>query len=273
MNELLNMAYDAAMQHIPHSELWKPQAGLALVGAFGLILLLRGARLFPAVTALAFMAGGGIAGGFLAKSLGTALSPTVVVTGVIGFGLGYFLFKLWLAALVGLSLAAVGLMLYGEKVVRPYVENFSSRNLDAGQGLMGINIPETPLATQAPSSWAAQSWDHLSTVVPNFQASFWAIVGSIGLAGLVLGLLLPKVSRALVAATLGTLLSCLALLLILKSKWPAALSELQRLGEWGWTIVALLWAVSLLYNFTSLRRKPRPAATSEEPETPEPATA
>lgn len=273
MNELLNMAYEAILQHIPHSELWIPQVGLALAGAFGMTLLLKGAKLCPAIMSLAFMAGGGVGGGFLATALGTALWPTVIMSSVIGFALGYFLFKLWLGALVGVCLAAVGLMLYGEKVVKPCVENFSSRNLVADQGVMGVNIPETPLATDVPSSWAAQSWDHLSTVVPNFRASFWTIVASIGLAGLVFGLLLPKVARALVAATLGSLLSCLALLLFLKSSWPAALHELERLGDWGWTIVTVVWGLSLLYNLSGLRRKPRPAPGTEDPEAAEAVTA
>jgi hypothetical protein len=273
MNELLTMAHDAAMQHIPHSELWIPQVGTAIVGLLGLTLLLRGAKLFPAIVALAFMIGGGAAGANLAGVLGASLWPTVIVLSAVGFALGYFLFKLWLGALVGVCLAAVALMVYGDKVVKPHIENFSSRNLVADQGVMGINIPDTPLATDVPSSWATQSWENLSTVVPNFQASFWTIVASVGLAGLIFGLLLPKVARALVAATLGTVLSFLAVLLLLKTNWPAGLQELERLSEWGWIILAAVWGLSLLHNLFNVRRKPRPAPAGDDAEAAEAITA
>jgi hypothetical protein len=88
MSELLNlldMAYEAILQHVPHSELWILQVGLAVLAAFGLTLLLKGGKLFPAITALAFLVGGGVAGGFLATALGTALWPTVIVAWVISF--------------------------------------------------------------------------------------------------------------------------------------------------------------------------------------------
>ncbi len=269
MNEILNMAYDAAMQHIPHAVVWVPQVGTAVVGVLGLALLIKGARLFPAIIALIFMGGGGLAGTYVADAFGTMLWPTVIVLGVVGFALGYFLFKVWLAALVGGCLAAIALTLYGAKVVSPHIENFSSSNLKVEQGVMGVSIPDSgaaPVANGTPSSWAEQAWTHLSTVVPNFQTSFWTILVSVGLAGLVFGFLLPKVARSLVAATVGSVLFLIAVLMLLRANWPGALQAIDQLGEWRWIIITGLWGISLLYNLFDFHRKPRPAASVEEPE-------
>ncbi|MGD8451422.1 MAG: hypothetical protein PVJ57_06350 [Phycisphaerae bacterium] len=277
MNDYLNMFFETAKQHIPESAVWMPQVGTGVLALVGLILMLRGGKLAPFVAACAFLGIGGLGGWYASAWIGTPLWPSVAVTGLIGLVLGLLLFRVWLGLLTGACFIAAALTVYGVRVVAPYIENYASQGYDAQAGLMGVSLadPGTLAAsTGTRGAELAHLWSYLVSTVPAFQTNFWAITASTGLAGLLVGLLLPRLSRALFAATAGTFCMFLALVMALKVIWPSALAWLTTLGTWSWGIVAAVWLFSLLHNFFTMRRRHvrRKAAEEEAPEG-EPATA
>lgn len=255
MIELPRMIMEALTQHIPTDASWAPLAGIVLLGVFGLVLMIRGARLAPAMTGLVFLGIGGIAGSFVAQWTALPPWPTIVVVGGIGLALGLTLFKIWLATLVAACFIFASLTVYGVKVVSPYIPNYTSHNFDEQKW---VTLPEPGQAAELRSS--AQSglvnfWNYLATEVPNFQASFVAIILATGLAGFIFGWMLPKASRALWAATAGTFCFLFATLIALEGHWPQAANWLQSTGPWMWAPVLALWFGALVYNLVDIRDK------------------
>lgn len=270
MDALPQMIYDTVTQHIPDSTAWVPYVGTAVLALFGLLLMAKGAKLAPLLAACAFLGIGGIAGSFPAHWLGTPVWPTMAVTGVLGFILGLALFKFWLAVLLAGCFVAGSLSLYGVQVVSPHMTNYASRNYEPALGPVGVALAKPDAAvTLADSAQGelAQYWSYAASQVPGFQASFWAIAISTGLAGLALGLLLPRIARALFASTAGTLCLFVALTAVLKAGWPDALTWLHSLGAWGWGIVGAAWGVSLVYNLVDIRPKSPRTSSEDQPET------
>jgi hypothetical protein len=257
MKELLQMIYDTVMQHMPDSAAWVPYAGTALLGLFGLLLLVKGAKLAPWMAALTFLALGGLGGSFVSYWIGTPPWVTMIACGVIGFALGLVLFKYWLAILVAGCCICAALSFYGVRIVWPHMADYSSSNF--GQEVPGeVVMPKAGadvLAKQSTEAELAQEWAFLCKDVPNFQTSVWAIVISTGLAGLAFSLLLPGAAKALFAATAGTFCVFVAIGALLKVMWPSALTWLASTGTWGWAILGVVWVIALLHNLLDVRRK------------------
>ena len=260
MEELLQMVYDAVTQHIPQSAEWIPFLGTGLLALFGLLLMAKGARLAPVMSALAFLGLGGIVGSFLSHAMATPIWPSIIIAAVIGFGLGFVLFKLWLAVLVAACFAGISLSLYSNNVISPHLGNYASWNLNVEESVLGVTLPDVNDAAVAAESSQAelgQLWKYFADVIPNFRLSFWAILLSTSLAGLLFGMFLPKASRALFAATAGSFCLLVAMTALLKAHWPASLDQLKALGVWGWVIVTVIWVISLIYNMHDLRMQRR----------------
>ena len=96
--------------------------------------------------------------------------------------------------------------------------------------------------------------------MPNLQVSLVAIAASTGLAGLVLGLLLPWLSRAMVATTTGTIAFVIGLYaLVHLVGWG---EHLNQVTDWYLTGLGTIWLLSLVVNLfdgRSGRRQPAPA--------------
>ncbi|MFH1749041.1 MAG: hypothetical protein ABIG44_18575 [Planctomycetota bacterium] len=274
MQNMAQMIYNTLTQHIPHDAAWMAFAGPAVLGLFGLILMVKGAKLAPLMSALAFLGIGVLAGSFTAHWLGSPFWVSVAITAVLGFVLGLVLFKVWLAVLISICFVACSLSLYGGKVITPYLANYSSNNYQAENATVGVTLPDpgaTVAVAETPQIELSRIWTYLSTEVPSFLTSFWAILISTGLAGLVFGLLLHRFSRALFAATAGTFFFLTAAVATLQNLWPSGLDWIQSLGIWQWLIIALLWGVSLGYNLLDQRNKSQ--SVSAEDELPEGETA
>jgi hypothetical protein len=272
MDVTLKQLLDTLLQHIPSGQAWVPYAGVAAVTLFGLVLLFRGARLAPLLAAVVFLGVGGVAGSFAANAFSLPKWPVIGAAGVVAFILGLALFRLWLAALVGVCFAGVGLGAYGLQVLAPHIATYQAQGIDAN-GENTLQPAGSALLEQASSpEELAKVWTYLSTQVPNFQVSFFAIAAATLLAGFIFGMLLPTASRALFAATTGTFLVGCGLTAGLQSFSPAALTWLQQNGTISWGIVGVTWLGSLLYNIFTCRSKrvvrvvdqsapaPRPAA-------------
>jgi hypothetical protein len=170
--------------------------------------------------------------------------------------LGIVLFRVWLALLVGGCLALVSLAVYSQQVLRGPLNDYLSAGLDRQQQL--VTLPPANGAVAPGADWQkelAALWGYLGGNVPNFQVSILAIAASAGVAGLIFGLLLPKLARAVWAASLGTLLLGLAVGTATQLHWPDRMPWLQREGL---IVAAVLWVISLAYNWAdvhSLRLK------------------
>lgn len=260
--ELLRLANQALMQHLPSSESWLPATVFGGAALLGLVLMMQGARLAVVMSALALAVAGGAGGGALAASFGLPLWPTVGGAALACGVLAVVLFRVLLAGLMAACIALAGLTAYATTTLLPHLNSYTSTGLEAGV----VSLPDSAAA----SRWSELGaiWAHLAENVPGLQISLAAIVLVGALAGLVVGWLLPWAARSVWGATLGTLLFLVAGIALLEQFFPAATEWLRGLGPWGWSIVATLWASSLLYNLLSGKRR-----TASAPAEPAPPTA
>jgi hypothetical protein len=270
MKELLQTLFDTVTQHMPRDAAWIPLAALSALGLFGLLLMTRGARLAPALSALAFAALGGIGGSFVAHAFSLPTWPTMVGSGIVAFGLGLLFFRLWLAVLIAMCTVSAALSLYTARVVAPHLVNYPSWGLRTDHGediVLGVTLPQAGqrvAAAPSPQADLARLWQYLTETVPQLRTGVLAIVLSAGLGGFIFGLLLPRTSRVIFAATAGTFCFFVALVAILEATWPAALAELKALGPWAWVIIVAVWTLSLLFNAMDVR--PRGSGRRSEPQ-------
>jgi len=263
--ELIVALYETLTQHLklPEGYEWAPLAGIGLVTVFGLMLLLRGAKWAPGLAAVTFIGIGGCAGSFLSQAVGTPFWPTVGVVGVLGFVLGLVMFRFWQAVLLATCFMIAGLSVYFVRALTPEVQNWISATPQAG--LITLRDAGTVVGDNQSTAWTEfQSlWSHLDQNVSSFSPTAWTLVLSTGLAGLIFGLLLPGVSRALWAASLGTLFFGIGITAALSRFAPSALDWLKANHEWAWGIVGIVWLLSLALNLVTGRHK-KPEKQAEE---------
>jgi hypothetical protein len=271
MNEsnLPGLLLETVLQQMPASASWMPMALAAVVGAFGLVVLIKGARLAPVLATLAGTVILGACGGMIAGTMQTPFWPTTLVAAVGGGLLGLLLLRFWIAILVAGCLMTAGLGIYTQQVLMPSIVEYKQRGLD-------LENQEAPITLQpAPEDAAAQAtavqseaqglWDYLVATVPNFEPAFFTIVIATGLTGLIFGLLLPKTSRAVWAATFGTGLVIATLYGALHALWPTAAAWLDL---WGVYVIAGMWLLSLIVNLADVQevrlvKGRKPAAATE----------
>lgn len=262
-HELATQLLDALVRHMPTGAAWIPFAVAGGFAAFGLIFLLRGARLAPYVVGLAAAAGGGVGGLRCAALLALPDWPVAAAGALLGLLLGLALFRLWLALQVAAMLVLIALGAYGTRLLEP-LSTFTSQGLDTRAPDPLVTLAG-PLATNpSEDTWQAQLaalWKHLVEQVPSFELNIAVVVAAAGLAGLVFAGLLPRLARSFWAATLGTLLTILGALTLVQVRQPALLQK----GHTAWLIGALsIWAISAIWNALDLigpcpKKAPPPA--------------
>jgi hypothetical protein len=268
--ELLLALFETLTEHLklPEGYEWAPLAGTCLIAGFGLVLLVRGAAWAPGLAALTFLGIGGWVGSFLASAIGSPFWPTTGVIGMLGFVLGLVMFRFWQAILLAACFVVAGLSVYFVRALHVEVANWHSAS--AIPGVVTLPPAGTVVGDGQPTSMAELSslWSHLNDKVPNFATTFWALVSSTALAGLVFGLLLPRAARALWAASLGTALGGIGCTALLTQFAPGALAWLTADNARAWGIVGLVWVLSLAWNLaTCRRRKSANAAPPAKPRT------
>ncbi|TWT45352.1 hypothetical protein RAS1_17750 [Phycisphaerae bacterium RAS1] len=257
INELPRMLLDTVHQHVSSGAAWMTYGLMGLVALSGLMSLIKGARMAPMgiATALAILAG--MSGTFVAKGLNTPVVPTVCVTGVVGLLLGFAFFRGWLGLLMSACVMFAALSFYGGRVLQKPLSEYTSSNFDHQNQL--VTLPGeagTSPSTKDVSEELRRVWAYLSSRedVPNFQTTFWSIAGSSALAGLIFGLLLPSLTRAILAATSGSVVFFGALWLLAHTARPELAAKIDVASPWVWGGAAVVWVISLLYNFTDVRR-------------------
>lgn len=267
IQDIIFGALDTASAQLQGYYAWAPFALLIGLLFGGLGMAWRGAKWAPGLSALIFTAGGAWAGVYLANAI--AIPPWIggALLGLTAGGLGFALFRVWQALLLGTVLATAGISVYFVQSLAPAVDDW----VTGGQPQeTGIVIPEagTVVGDDKPSAWQqTQSlWNHLAANVPNFQVSFTGIAGIPLLTGMIFGFLAPRFSRALWGASLGTFITGVAVTALLQQYWPSALNWLQADPFRGWGVVAIFWLLALVYNLFVLRRK-KVAREDAEPAT------
>lgn len=262
--QALSAIVSAATQHLslPENLAWTPTATTAALLIGGVLLMIRGARWAPGIGGLAFLGLGGLGGSHLAAWLGTPLWPTIGVAGVVALVVSLVLFRIWQAVLLGVCCAVAGLGTYYVMQLTPEVSNWVAD---------GTSVTLPAAAASQPSDLTAvvervgSLWSHLNTQVPNFSINFWAILGATSLAGLAFGLFLPRASRSLWAATIGTGVFGLGATAILTTQAPAALDWLKGDNIRAWGIVGAVWLASLAYNLINTRPPKAKITVEDEP--------
>jgi hypothetical protein len=254
-NELAQRLFETVTQHVPPGAHWVAPAALATLTLIGIVMMVRGAKLAPAFAALAFLGLGGVGGSFLADWVALPVWPTMGVIGVVGLIIGLTLFRFWQAALLAVCCAGGALSVYYVQVLQPHAASFVYGNPGALVTVPepGANLAES--ATASASQVLSQLWSHLSANVSSFQTNFMLILSSAAIAGLVFGWLLPRASRALWGASLGTVFFLAGLMALLQMFAPTAAAWLTSRGPWSWALLAAVWGGSLIYNLVTCREK------------------
>lgn len=261
---------DGITQHFPNNQLWVPWVGVSIMLVLGLVLLVKGARLAPKLLALSFLLVGGVAGSHVAQRFQLPFWPIVASAGVVGAVLGFVMFRFLLALFLAGCGVVGSLAAYGVNVLNKPLSNYAP----GYNGDQLIELPSADASASTPWTELGNIWSYLSAHpdVSNFQQSFWAIVLSTGLAGLMVGLLLPKASRALWAATAGVLFVGLGSFVFFDRLDSQIMDPLLQNPKLAWGIVGGVWLVSFVLNFRDMRDR-RPRITVEDDAIGRPATA
>lgn len=250
MSDLPSKLLETFNQHLPPGTAWVPLAAAGVTAGLGLLFLVKGARLAPVLAAFAFAAIGASVGPLVSKWFGTPLWPTIAASCAAGVLLGIVLFRLWFALLVSACLTGGAIALYGTQTLQVPLSEYLSKGFDTERQL--VTLPQPADEVLKNTQWGAelaQLWAFLGQKVPAFQTSFFAILITTGLAGLIFALLLPRLARSFWAATVGTVLFLPAIYALAHAEWPAAADWLNK---WGLIVAAFLWAASLACNLADM---------------------
>lgn len=252
---LPDLAMKTLVQHVPTDVSWLPGVGLVATALFGLILMVRGARLAPMLASIAIAALGGIGASFAAHQFGTQPWPTIAVGASVGLVVGFVFFRLLLAGLLALTTTVLGLIAFGATTLQPHINSYATRQVTE------VSLPPAGGETVA-AKWQ-DFYGYLQANVPNLQGNLLALIGATFVVGALVGFFMPKASRAFWAASTGCVLFLSVAYTFVDGNWPNVTASL---GQWVYSIAAFLWAASLIYNFNDLRTpksKPAPAAAEE----------
>lgn len=263
-SETLAALWQFAGEHmkLPAGFEWAPLTASCGCALFGLLLLVRGARWAPGLAGLLF---GGICGAgaaAIAQNNGYATSalPAGLVAGVVGLGLCLLMFRVLQAAIMAGVLALVGVSVYYARGLHTEVANWVAR------GVEGETLTLRPAGeVVGANGWhtAGELWNHLVSNVPQFQLTLGSIVGLTLAAGFVFGFLLPRLSRAIWASTLGVVICGVGATGLMQKLAPDALAWLSSNTETAWSIVGAAWLISLGINLISTRKTKKASITVE----------
>ncbi len=248
---------------LPAEYAWAPSAGLAVLTLLGLIMLARGAQWAPGLAGMLFGVLFGGVGTALAGKVGLPPVPTGLVAGVVGLGAGFMLFKLLQALIMSACLAVLAVGVYYARVLTPEVHNWLSRGVQGAE----LTLPAAGTVVGDGPHWSVELnslWTHLTGAVPQFQMTLFGLIAVLGLAGFVLGWLLPALSRALWAATLGTTLVGIGVFGLLGQYAGSTFESLRANPNAVLGALGGLWLLAFGWNlFCTRRRKPRAAAEDD----------
>ncbi|UCD27972.1 MAG: hypothetical protein JSV03_12840 [Planctomycetota bacterium] len=270
MLEVINNTVDLFLQaggfvrnHLP-LEQWPYITHAALAAMMmGLIMSLWGARLLRFVYVLGFMVSGAAVGVELSRAVQVDLLIGLVLgTGLAGLA-GYLLYRCW----VGLTTAAIAmlfvLLIIGPDVFPTEIQSFQDERL-------GVSTEEysLPSATDQPGQvgsvkgyWGevkSYLWDTKRDLVYRMLA----VLSVAGLAGLGIGLILPRFTTIVGTSLLGVLGLVVGIGIFVSMHLPGVWTFIEAKSAWFLGAVVLYLMGALLFQARNQRITPAVAAPS-----------
>jgi len=263
LDQLALSLWTALTEHIrvPANLSWTPTAGMAVLVLLGFLLMIRGARWARGLGSIVFLGLGALAGTHVANWLQTPQTPTIALTGVVAFLMSLGLFRLWQAVILAGCCLIAGVGAYYVYELVPAVSQW------VGGGDQITLRPAGSAGLQTTAAAAAinevQSlWSHLSATVKNFEFNMVVISVGATLVGLIFGLALPRASKSLWAATIGTFVLGVGVTGLMQKHAPQVLDWLLQEKAYAWIAVGAMWLVSFLYNL--MNSGPRKKVVEED---------
>ncbi|MEW6249427.1 MAG: hypothetical protein AB1716_02190 [Planctomycetota bacterium] len=235
---------------------WAPPVAFALLALVGIAFVFKGARLMPAVAAIVLGGVGAALGGQLDSIQGLPPWLGAAAGAVVGILAGVLFFRLWLGLLVATCVTAVSLAAYTFQSLGPSLQNYLTPGLDTANGRITLAVEGPP-----PPPSLSGLWQHLSTDVTGFEINTFTILLGAAIAGLIFGLLLPRVARSFWAATFGSGFLLVGAYGLMRLRWPTAVAWYE---QWALLVAAGVWTLSLVWNLFDMYgvrpRKPQSVA-------------
>jgi hypothetical protein len=245
-----------------------------IAAAVGGVLTLWGARILRAAFVLLFIATGAGFGVQLAEWFDQDYLIGLVLGGFVAGLMGYFMYRWWVGMMTAFVAIAIALSVNGGQL-REELQAFSEQHQVAELGTPGSS--EYPLGEEATTP--ADPWLALQGFFSDVQDHFWyqryeftrrmlLIVIFAGLAGLGIGLLMPKMTTVVATSLIGTGVILFSVGVWLQVSHPSWWTRMQN--NLSVVLVAgLVWAgIGVIYQGRSVMRSkappdsPPPAATA-----------
>jgi hypothetical protein len=201
------------------------------------------------------------------------------------------LFRLWVGVAAGLLFAVIGTSLVGYQQVWPTAKEFDhssyfnrpvaraavnpaeldsfdyrsiSKDANGGYDMEAGSIPlsagsldiDKRQIKESLSSWAGDLWGYLQSNIENLNTKFGGLAGGIGLLGLVLGLLFPRLTAVVTTSAIGTCLLAAGLGVCTWASQPDAyLAAMSKPTIIGAVIGALFTGSVILQGLLSRKAK------------------
>ncbi len=215
MNQYADYAaklFDVFRQHLP-SEVMATQFPAAIVAiVFGVGVCVLGAKLARWGITIIFASAGMVFGLSLGKALGFSSPISALGGGLALGGVGFSLYRFWVGLLAGAFLSSVALGVVSSQLAFPHLSDFDDLQRKSHSVEEVHDFQPGPSANALESGWdkldayGHQFWKYLSDQEPSLRLNTvgWGV--GAGLVGLLLGLLLSRLTLILFTAAFGTLL-------------------------------------------------------------------
>jgi len=240
----------------------------AFVGVCAMVLggliALYGARLTRLVVVLLLAGVGAAVGWRLGVALGVAPPVTAVIAGLVAALVAGLLYRLWAAVLSAAMLVMVALSVYGARVAWPQIEPFEA-TLTGGDGehirLVSDAQQQSNLHPELRER-LGRFWEFLRQQHPAVEQEGGLIVAAAGGAGLLMGLMLPRLAMTLWLSLVGVGLTASGVLTLLGCYRPDWLEQIAAREQVAGLVVGGVWIVVLLWHLqrglTGTKNTPEP---------------
>ena len=226
----------------------------------GIGLSVLGAKLARLGITLGFAAVGALAAMPLAPSINQPVAAVALIGSLVSGGLGYALFRLWVGLAAATLLTAIAVGVYGGQVVVPHFMAYdSTQNFDGSFSLPAAAEEQTPANQQTLSdleTWASDFWVYVQSRETDVNKRVCGIGLAAGMLGLLVGMLLPRLTVIVASSVVGTFL-VMSGLAGLAARFHLDLP--QAAGQHGRAIALagiVFWCASLLLQ--ALLTRPAP---------------
>lgn len=255
-----------AEQHIPTEVMTQTvPMGIVILG-FGVVLSVMGARLVRPVLTFGLGLAGALAAYRFAYLIDVPVPVTIIATGLIVGGIGFWLHRLWVGIIVAMLASSVALSVFGYYRVLPELDHYAQTHPSSitstatGEFTLPDPVQQVAYGQPSPKTWAKDFWAHLTASQLDVDKKIAVIGAGAALFGLLLGLLATRGALIVCTALIGTSMVASGLTLIATSVSPetyASALDRPRLLAGAW---AGLLCTSLVIQ-ALLNRRPQSGVT------------